>query len=65
MTPAERVRTYEARLKQRGGRRMPGGMLQPNVAHALDELVRVGYAPSQSAVIAKALLDAARYAPKV
>lgn len=58
MTPGQRVRRAEAALKERGGRRMPGGMLQPDAAQALDELIAAGYAGSPLAVISAALLDA-------
>ena len=59
-TPTERVARSQAALLERGGRRIPGGGLQPDAAQALDALVRTGYAKNQSAVIARALLDAAR-----
>lgn len=58
LTPAERVRRANAALIARGGRRMPGGYLQPAVAQALADLVASGYAPSPVAVISMALLDA-------
>jgi hypothetical protein len=53
-----KVRRSEAALKERGGRRMPNGMLQPDVAQALDALVTGGYAASPVAVISAALIDA-------
>lgn len=53
-------RAYESRLRERGGRRLPGGTLQPDAARALDELLRKGYASSATACIAKALIDAAK-----
>lgn len=49
-----------AALLARGGRRMPGGYLQPDAAKALNELVEAGYAPSPLAVIVAALFDARR-----
>lgn len=60
LTPAQRVRRAEASLKERGGRRMPNGYLQPDAANALDALVATGYALSPVAVISAALLDAQR-----
>ena len=55
---ADRVRRANAALKARGGRRMPNGYLQPDVAQALADLVASGYAASPVAVISLALLDA-------
>lgn len=60
LTPAQRVRSAEAALVERGGRRMPNGHLQPDAAHALQSLVDSGYAPSPVAAISAALLDAER-----
>lgn len=57
-TLAQRVRASEAALKAKGGRRMPGGMLKPDVNEALVALVDAGYAASPVAVISAALLDA-------
>lgn len=59
-TPAQRVRRAEASLRERGGRRMPDGHLQPDAAQALADLVASGYAASPVAVISAALLDAQR-----
>lgn len=59
-TTAQRVRKSEASLIERGGRRMPSGMLQPDAAQALADLVAAGYAASPVAVISAALLDAQR-----
>lgn len=58
LTPAQRVRRAEAKLKEAGGRRIPGGFLQPDAAKALESLVQSGYAASPVAVISTALLDA-------
>lgn len=55
---AARVRRAESALKAKGGRRMPNGMLQPDAAAALDDLVAQGYAVSPVAAISAALLDA-------
>lgn len=60
LTPAQRVRRAEASLRERGGRRMPDGHLQPDAAQALADLVATGYAASPVAVISAALLDAQR-----
>jgi len=57
---AARVRKAEATLKERGGRRMPSGYLQPDAAQALVDLVLAGYGKSPLAVISAALLDARR-----
>ena len=59
-TPAQRVRSAEAALAARGGRRMPNGHLQPDAAQALQSLVDGGYASSPVAAISAALLDAER-----
>lgn len=58
-TAAEMVRKSEARKVQAGGRRMPGGVLPPDAAVALDSLQASGYAPSATACIARALVEAA------
>jgi hypothetical protein len=58
-TPAQRVRNSEARKVQAGGRRMPGGVLPPDAAAALESLQASGYAPSTTACIARALVEAA------
>lgn len=60
LTPAERVRASEARKVKAGGRRLPGGVLAADAAGALDRLQAAGYAPSATACIARALLDAER-----
>lgn len=60
LTLSQRVRRAESSLKERGGRRMPNGFLQPDAAQALADLVQAGYAPSPVAVISAALLDARR-----
>ena len=60
ITPAQRVRRAEASLRERGGRRMPDGHLQPDAAQALADLVASGYAASPVAAISAALLDAQR-----
>ena len=64
LTLAQRVRRAEASLKERGGRRMPNGYLQPDAAQALDDLVTNGYALSPVAAISAALLDARKKAKR-
>lgn len=58
LTPSERVKRSNAALLQRGGRRIPDGMLQPDAAAALADLASAGYADSLVAVISTALIDA-------
>lgn len=60
LTPSQRTLRANAALIARGGRRMPGGHLQPDAAQALAELVAAGYADGAVAVISAALLDARR-----
>lgn len=57
--PAGRVRASEARKIQRGGRRMPGGVLPPEAAKDLQSLQDRGYAQSAMACIVRALRAAA------
>lgn len=59
LTPAERVRASEARARERGARRLPGGTLPPAAAEALERLEAAGYAESATAMIARALIEAA------
>lgn len=54
---SERVKRSKLALIERGGRAIPRGMLQPDAAQALAELLAAGYAPTESGVIATALLD--------
>ena len=58
LTPSQRVQRANRALIERGGRRMPGGYLQPDAAQQLEELLEAGYASSPVAVIATALRDA-------
>lgn len=53
-----RVRESEARSIEAGAVRMPGGLLKADVAQALDDLRKAGYADSKVGVISKALLAA-------
>lgn len=52
-----RVRKSEAALKLRGGRRMPGGFLQPQAAQDLADLLEAGYRESAVGVISAALRE--------
>lgn len=58
-TSPPKQRAYESRLRERGGRRLPGGTLQPDAAAALSALLAAGYAPSATAAISRALVEAA------
>ena len=51
-------RAYEARQLQTGAVRIPGGLLPPEAAEALGQLLQAGYGPSRAAVIARALVEA-------
>jgi len=53
-------RANEAKRIAAGGRRLPGGVLPADAADALAELQDAGYAPSATACIARALVEAAR-----
>lgn len=59
---ADRVAASRARAIAAGARRMPGGILPPEAAAALEKLKQSGYADSATACIARALVAAARYA---
>jgi hypothetical protein len=59
-TDAQYARASEARARERGGRRLPGGTLQPEAASALAKLQANGYAESATGCIAKALVEAAK-----
>lgn len=54
-------RAYEQRQLDAGAQRMPGGMLPPAAAAALNALMRAGYAPSRARCIARALAEAVAY----
>jgi len=58
-TPSERVRASEARKIKAGGRRMPGGVMSPDAAAAVERLAAAGYAASVTACIERALVEAA------
>lgn len=57
---AEWSRANEAKRIAAGGRRLPGGILPADASAALDELHTSGYAPTLTACIARALVDAAK-----
>lgn len=57
--PAPRhTRSYEARQIAQGAQRLPGGLLPPEAAQAMERLLDADYGASKVAVIARALLDA-------
>lgn len=53
-------RNYERRLIASGSRRMPGGILPPEAAIALDALMFRGYEKSYVRCVARALIEAGR-----
>ena len=53
-------RANEAKRIAAGGRRLPGGVLPADAADALTTLQDSSYAPSATACIARALVEAAR-----
>ena len=61
-TNSERVTRSNAALVARGGRRIPGGYLQPETAAALQQLIDAGYAISPVAAIVRAINDAQKNA---
>ena len=58
LTPRQQVARSNAALLARGGRRIPGGHLQPDAAAALAALQAAGYADGLVAIVSRALLDA-------
>lgn len=56
---AARARDSEARKIAAGGRRMPGGVMPPDAAAALDVLQRNQYGSSASGCIFRAIIEAA------
>ena len=60
LTPAERVRRSEAKARESGAMRLPGGTLNPEATKALTRLLRKGYADSLTACIARALIEASK-----
>jgi len=61
---AERVRASEARKIKQGGRRMPGVVMPPDAAAALDKLQAAGYGDSASGCIFRAIVEAAERLPE-
>lgn len=60
-----RVRNMEARKIESGARRMPGGLLQPEAAQAVESLLASGFAPNITHAINRALIEcAARITPQ-
>lgn len=57
-TSTKHTRNYEARQIAQGAQRLPGGLLPPEAAQALERLLDADYGASKVAVIARALLDA-------
>ena len=64
-TQSERVARSNAALLARGGRRIPGGYLQPDAARALEALAQAGYGKNQVDVVSRALVDAQRKITRV
>ncbi len=63
-TPSKRASESRARRLEREQVRQVGVILPPDAASALDALQSAGYAPSATACIARALLDAASRAER-
>jgi hypothetical protein len=61
---ADRVRASEARKIKAGGRRMPGGIMPPDTARALEKLQAAGYGDSASGCIFRAIVEAAEGLPE-
>jgi hypothetical protein len=59
-TPSERAAASRARRLEREQGRQVGVILPPDAAEALDILQASGYAPSATACIARALIEAHR-----
>ncbi len=55
---AARVRRAERNAIENGARRTPNGMLSKEAADALERLVAANYAPSETKVVARALVEA-------
>lgn len=54
-----RVRSMESRKIEAGARRMPGGLLQPEAAQAIEALLACGFAANTTHVINRALIECA------
>ena len=59
LTQRDYNRASESRAIERGARRIPGGLLPPEAAAALDRLQATGYGASAAQCIARALIEAA------
>lgn len=59
--PAARVRRAERNAIEAGARRTPNGLLPKEAAEALDRLVAADYAPSETKVMARALIEADKH----
>lgn len=59
-TTAQRVAASRQRAIDAGAQRLPTGLLPPEAAQALDALVAAQWAPSRTAAIARALIEARR-----
>lgn len=57
---AQVVRDYQAKARLSGAERLPGTLLAPEAAKALQALLASGYAHNKTHVIARALLEAAK-----
>jgi hypothetical protein len=55
---SDRVAASRQRVIDAGGRPIPRGMLKPDAAQALSDLIASGYADSEAGAISAALLDA-------
>lgn len=58
ISPSKRVAASRARAITAGAQRLPSGLLPPDAAVAMDELVEAGYARGKAACIARALIEA-------
>ena len=55
----ERVKRHRQKLAAAGVRAYPNSPIPPDAAQALDALLAAGYAPSATAAISRALVEAA------
>lgn len=65
LTQSEKVQRSNAALLARGGRRLPGGYLQPEAAQALADLTQAGYGKNKVDIVSRALVDAQRRITRV
>ena len=59
LTRSQITRRHEERNQQAGGMKLPPVVLNPEATAALRELQSRGYAPSRTACIVRAIIDAA------